>query len=93
MSAEAEWRKLAGIEAARAESWRKAAIQNRAEADGRRISVDDQSAKVEAHKRYDGDTIVNEEGETVSFDDWGYAEQARAAFMAGVAWAREVSND
>lgn len=77
---------------ARAEAWRKTAIQNRAEADNRRISVDDQSARVEAGKRYDGDTIVNEEGETVSFDDWGYAEQARAAFMAGVAWAREVSN-
>lgn len=75
------------------DAWRRIAIQNRAEADARRISVDDHSAKVEAFKRYQGDTIISElTGEPETFDDWGYAAEARAAFIAGAAWARSVSN-
>lgn len=84
---------MASTRDARIEDWRRQAAMNRREADDRRIAVDDQSAWTEAHKRYDGDTIISEvTGEPESFDDWGYAEEARAAFMAGVAWAREVSN-
>lgn len=44
-------------------------------------------ARAEAYKRYDGDTIIDENtGEPTSFDDWGYAETARRAFVAGVEW-------
>lgn len=45
-------------------------------------------ARAEAFKRYDGDTILDENtGEQVSHDDWGYAETARQAFIAGAEWA------
>jgi hypothetical protein len=45
-------------------------------------------ARAEAFKRYDGDRIIDENtGEEVSHDDWGYAETARHAFIAGVEWA------
>lgn len=46
-----------------------------------------EDARAEAYKRYDGDTIIDENtGEPTSFDDWGYAETARRAFVAGVEW-------
>lgn len=51
-------------------------------------------ARRESFKRYDGDTIVSEiTGETESFDDWGYAEAARAAFIAGAVWASGVRDE
>lgn len=50
-------------------------------------------ARDEAFKRYDGDTIIDDNtGEEVSHDDWGYAETARQAFIAGVAWATNQPN-
>lgn len=46
-----------------------------------------EDARAEAFRRYDGDTIIDENtGEPTSFDDWGYAETARQAFIAGVEW-------
>ena len=45
------------------------------------------AAREEAHRRYDGDTVVSEvTGERESHDDWGYAECQRAAFIAGTEW-------
>ena len=50
-----------------------------------------EDARAEAFKRYDGDRVVSEvTGEEESFDDWGYAETARQAFVAGVEWTREA---
>lgn len=44
-------------------------------------------ARAEAWKRYDGDRTVSEiTGEEESHDDWGYAETAREAFVAGAQW-------
>ncbi|MDL5351167.1 hypothetical protein [Microbacterium sp. zg-YB36] len=51
-----------------------------------------EEARAEAFKRYDGDTILDENtGERVSHDDWGYAETARQAFIAGAEWARPAA--
>jgi len=56
--------------------------------DGARMSTREQEARTEAFKRYDGDRIIDENtGEETSHDDWGYAETARQAFLAGVGWA------
>lgn len=45
-------------------------------------------ASAEAFRRYDGDTVIDDNtGEPTSFDDWGYAETARRAFVDGAQWA------
>jgi len=45
-------------------------------------------ARAEAFKRYDGDRIIDENtGVEVSHDDWGFADTARQAFVAGAEWA------
>lgn len=50
-----------------------------------------EAARREAHRRYDGDTIIDENtGEPTSFDDWGYAETERRGFIAGVEWVLEL---
>lgn len=54
-----------------------------------RGTVTDAEVTQEAHRRYDGDTIIDENtGEPTSHDDWGYAECQRQAFIAGVSWAQ-----
>lgn len=48
----------------------------------------EQEARAEAYRRFTGDTIVDETtGETVPFDDYGYAETEREGFIAGAVWA------
>ena len=48
----------------------------------------EQEARAEAYRRFTGDTIVDENtGETVPFDDYGYAETERKGFIAGALWA------
>lgn len=44
-------------------------------------------ARGEAFNRYDGDRQYNDlTGQEESFDDWGYSECERRAFIAGVEW-------
>lgn len=58
-------------------------------ADHERQGTPPTGAHEEAHRRYDGDTIVDDEtGEPTSHDDWGYAECQRQAFVAGAGWAQ-----
>lgn len=46
-----------------------------------------QRARAEAYRRYDSDRNVSEiTGEEESVDDWGYADTARQAFIAGAQW-------
>lgn len=46
------------------------------------------TALQEAFRRYKGDQVYSEAtGEMESFDDYGYAEASREAFVAGSAWA------
>lgn len=47
-----------------------------------------EQANGEALKRYDGDWIIDDRtGEEVGYDDWGYSEAERRAFVAGAEWA------
>ena len=48
----------------------------------------EEEARTEAYRRFTGDTIVDETtGETVPFDDYGYAETEHKGFIAGAVWA------
>lgn len=59
-----------------------------------RLIASPANAEAEARRRYDGDTIIDENtGEPTSFDDWGYAECQRAAFVDGAAWGADHPAD
>lgn len=48
----------------------------------------ERTARQEAYRRYQGDRVYSDEtGEMESHDDYGYADTARDAFVAGAEWA------